>query len=123
MRLGNVHRKRKRGNDRRRALVACLLLALLLAAGLLIGGVVPSPLTRATPPAANEGNRLATGPVLFVPPSGNRCRQRVIDNATWLMRDNGEVDCEAVLSPQMGAVPREGSPARVDIIREIFRKK
>ena len=123
MRLGNVHRGKKPGKDRRRALLACLVLAALLGVGLLAGGMVPSPLTRTTPPAAQDGNRLATGPVLFVPPSGNRCRQRVIDNATWLMRDNGEVDCEAVLSPQMGAVPREGSPARVDVIREIFRKK
>jgi hypothetical protein len=123
MRLGNAHRRKKRGNDRRRALIACLVLAALLGVGLLVGGIVPSPLTRTTPPAARDGNHLATGPVLFVPPSGNRCRQRVIDNATWLMRDNGEVDCEAVLSPQMGAVPREGSPARVDVIREIFRKK
>lgn len=111
------------GNDRRRALVACLVLAALLGVGLFIGGVVPFPLRSTVPPATRDGNNLATGPVLFVPPSGNRCRRRVIDNTTWLMRDNGEVDCEAILSPQMGAVPREGSPARVDVIREIFRKK
>ena len=116
MRLGNVHRGEKAGKDRRRTLVACLVLAALLGVGLLVGGIVPSPLTWTTRPAAQGGNHLATGSVLVVSPAGNRCRQRVIDNATWLMRDNGELDCEA-------AVPREISPARVDVIREIFRKK
>ena len=123
MHLGNVHRGKKAGKDRRRALVLCLVLAMLLGVGLLAGGMVPSPLTRTTPPAAQDGNRLATGPVLFVPPSGNRCRQRVIDNATWLMRDNGEVDCDAALSQQMGAVPGAWSPTRVEVIRAVFRRK
>jgi hypothetical protein len=33
-------------------------------------------------------------PILFVPQFGTTCRRRWIDNATWIMRDGGDVDCE-----------------------------
>lgn len=36
---------------------------------------------------------LLSGSILFVPSSGNICRQSLIDNATGQIRDNGLVDC------------------------------
>ncbi|MGA2895175.1 MAG: hypothetical protein ABSE22_20110 [Xanthobacteraceae bacterium] len=47
----------------------------------------------ASPQEANTG--LQTGSILLLPFSGNTCRQRLIDNATWRIRDNGLVDCAA----------------------------
>jgi hypothetical protein len=36
---------------------------------------------------------LFSGSILFMPLSGDTCRQRLIDNATGQIRDNGLVDC------------------------------
>jgi hypothetical protein len=44
--------------------------------------------------AAATRAELHNGTVLFVPIGGNICRRRLIDNATWTLRDGGEVECE-----------------------------
>lgn len=110
------------GRDRWRAVIVGLLLAALLGFSLIIGSSFPSPMRTAGTPDTRGGD-LASGPVVFVPRSGNRCRQRAIDNATWQMRDAGEVDCDTALSQQKEAIPRESSPSRVEVIRDGFRKK
>jgi hypothetical protein len=95
----------------------------LLGSVLFIGSQMPSP-TDSNPANARTAAGLASGPVVFVPPFGNECRQRMIDNATWQMRDYGMVDCDAALSLNAaGAVPREWAPSRVDSIRNGFRRQ
>jgi hypothetical protein len=58
---------------------------------------------------------------VFVPRSGNDCREKLIDNDTWRIRDNGTVDCDTALGTRPDAPPREGTPSRTDIIRKGFR--
>jgi hypothetical protein len=55
-----------------------------------------------------------------MPLNDNSCRQRLIDNATGQIHDNGTVDCEAALAQSSG---RRLSGTRVDIIRDGFFKK
>jgi hypothetical protein len=114
---------RRRGTDRWRALVACLLLAVFLGFGLLLTGAVPSPTASTAALADRSGNALANAQVMFVSRSGDRCRQRAVDNATWVIRDRGEVDCDAPPPQPTDAVRSEGLPARMDVIREVFRRK
>jgi hypothetical protein len=100
----------------------CLAVAALAGSGIVIGSQLLSPM-RTARPGGHTAAELASGPILFVPRSGNDCRQRLIDNATWQLRDNGVVDCDTALSPNGAAVPREGAPARVDVIRNGFRRQ
>jgi hypothetical protein len=111
----------RNGSDRWRAVFAVLALAALLGAGLFAGSNFPSPV-RTTRADAERGRHLASSPVVFVPRFGNRCRQRTIDNATWRMRDVGEVDCDGALS-QSEAIRHEGAPSRVDGVKEESQKK
>jgi hypothetical protein len=73
----------------------------------------------------NGDGYLATGSVLFVPLQGNICRERLIDNKTWLMRDKGNVVCDEAVSWNANTIPTTTySPsARVDAIRSGFVKK
>jgi len=61
--------------------------------------------------------------MLFVPVLDNHCRMRSIDNATWQIRDHGVVGCSTALSQRHRTRPRTWSTARVDVIRDGFRKK
>ena len=72
-------------------------------------------------PGPGQGANLATGPIIFIPRSGNDCRQKLIDNATWRIRDNGTVDCDTVLGSRSDEPPREGAPSRTEVIRKGFR--
>ncbi len=73
----------------------------------------------------NGDGYAATGSVLFVPLQGNVCRERLIDNKTWVMRDKGYVVCDEAVSWNANTVPTTTySPtARVDAIRSGFTKK
>lgn len=67
---------------------------------------------------------LRTGSVLFVPPSGNRCKHRLIDNYTWFMRDNGFVNCDELASRGIDPISRDyNSSPRLDAIRDAFIRK
>ena len=71
-----------------------------------------------------DDHALRTGSVLIVPPSGNRCKHRLIDNYTWLMRDNGYVTCNELGTrgnDQTGGTYHSGS--RLDSIRDAFNRK
>lgn len=66
---------------------------------------------------------LTTGSILFVPLQGNVCRQRLIDNKTWMMRDKGYVICDEAVSWNATAQGPSYSPlSRVDAIRSGFFK-
>jgi hypothetical protein len=65
---------------------------------------------------------LSTGSLLVVSPTGNRCLQRTIDNNTWLIRNNGYVDCDEALARAAGAAADSRTPgSRLDLIRQGFR--
>lgn len=67
---------------------------------------------------------LTTGSILFVPLQGNICRQRLIDNKTWMMRDKGYVMCDEAVSWNANTQGSPYSPlSRVDAIRGGFFKK
>ena len=66
---------------------------------------------------------LATGSIIFVPILGNTCRKKLIDNATWQIRDNGLVDCRAALAQGAHGNQLGWSASRVDVIRHGFYKR
>lgn len=72
----------------------------------------------------SSDHALRTGSILFVPPSGNRCRHRLFDNYTWLMRDNGYVNCDELASRGVETITRDyNSSPRLDAIRDAFNRK
>jgi len=68
---------------------------------------------------ADDG--LSTGSIIFVPVLGNVCRKRLIDNATWRIRDFGLIECRTALNPH--AQESGWSASRVDVIRSSFYKR
>jgi hypothetical protein len=66
---------------------------------------------------------LATGSIIFVPILGNTCRKKLIDNATWEIRDNGLVDCRAALAQNAHGHKLGWSASRVDVIRHGFYRR
>ena len=111
------------GRDGQRAIVSVAALALLFGVGVYLnGGIAISKFASISPRAAQDDN-LTTGSILFVPVLGNRCRHRLIDNATWRIRDGGVVDCNTALSHQAGGGGLRWSAARVDVVREGFRQR
>lgn len=122
------HAKRRRvGRDSRRALVLCLLFGAVATVGL--GTVIrhaPSIGIRIAgngPGYALRDDDLATGSIIFVPILGNTCRKKLIDNATWQIRDNGLVDCRAALAQGAHGNQLGWSGSRVDVIRHGFYKR
>jgi len=55
--------------------------------------------------------------------SGDQCRQRLIDNATWRISDNGIMECHAVLLPPTR--DRTGQPptGRFDVFSDGFKRR
>ena len=66
---------------------------------------------------------LAIGTILIVPLYGNVCGQRLIDNATWRIWDNGVVQCDVFLSQETNSQARQLSALRVDVIRAGFTRR
>lgn len=105
-------RRTKRGRaqkawikEKRRGIFAGITVALLM--GLLLSGYgVHSHMSQAAAlmdarvmqAARDTEAALRQGPVLFVPMEGNVCRRRVIDNATWKLRNGGEVVCDEAVA-------------------------
>ena len=70
-----------------------------------------------------DDDDLTTGSIIFVPILGNTCRKKLIDNATWQIRDNGLVDCRAALARGAHGNQLGWSASRVDVIRHGFYKR
>lgn len=68
-------------------------------------------------------NYLSTGSILFVPQEGNLCRQRLIDNKTWFIRDKGYVACDEAVSWNANVQTPYTALTRTDAIRSGFFKK
>jgi hypothetical protein len=114
-------KKRAPRRDKRdlvRASLACGVLAAILALAVFVGTGGLQPMQPPPEPSVKSGESLASASMVFVPAVGDRCRKRVIDNTTWRVRDDGEVDCNTALGAGAGS-----ANTRVDIIRKGFRKE
>jgi hypothetical protein len=125
---GKSKRRTTRGSqsrDSRRALAICLLFGAIVLVGL--GTVIrnsPPGGTRIAATTSAQGNDdLTTGSIVFVPLFGNNCRTRLIDNATWRIRDNGVVDCNAALALKTHDRRIGWSAARLDVVRQGFSRR
>jgi hypothetical protein len=121
----NRRARRRFRRDNRRALAICLLFGAVASIGL--GSVIQQSSPIGTLRIAGNGpgltqseDELATGSIIFVPVLGNNCRKKLIDNATWYIRDSGPVDCRTALAKGANANESGWSAARVDIIRNGF---
>jgi hypothetical protein len=103
------------------ALTACVtVLALVGLFGLVRNNIQPT--IRNNAALEGQDDDLRTGSILFVPIYGNRCRQKLIDNATWRIWDVGPIDCDEAMA-RSAARTHAWSAARVDVVRDGFRKK
>jgi hypothetical protein len=125
--------KRASRLDQRRGLIVFASLIALLA-GVLAGGYgVHSQMSAASERATRQNWQIAEttrgelrqGAVLFVPIGGNVCRRRFIDNATWTVRDGGEVECdrEASWNSTVPELQPYNVGMRMDAVRNTFRGK
>jgi hypothetical protein len=109
--------------DIRRAVLACGLVLSLCVAFVVIASQFHASSLIPTLHATNEAE-LRTGSLLVVSPLGERCRERVIDNSTWRIRDKGWVDCEEALAKSANATAESrSSGSRLAIIRDGFLGK
>jgi len=107
--------------DVRRAVVACgFVVALCVLTAYIAGWSQSSPSPAPRPHAAGAAD-LSTGSMLVVSPNGNQCRERTIDNSTWLIHNKGWVDCDEALAKSANSGNDVRSPgARLNVIREGF---
>jgi hypothetical protein len=64
-----------------------------------------------------------TGSILYMPDSGNACRQLLFDNQNGQFTDNGYVDCDRAAYRGANATPKQWSAARVRVISSGFRDR
>jgi hypothetical protein len=127
-----INRRRARRKvpyrDFYRAVLAGLLLIFVVAASLHdrqwlpgFGGPKDNSYTLGDP----SDHALRTGSILFIPQSGNRCKQRLIDNYTWFIRDNGFINCDELVYRGGGEpITRDyNSSPRLNAIRDAFTGK
>jgi hypothetical protein len=114
-------RRRAAGQGRELVMAFCLAVTLCGTVGTI------AYYSRAWPTSPSPENRqaeLSTGSVLLVPPQGDTCRERTIDNATWRIRDAGPIDCTVALARNAAPEAKgQWSGSRVDIIRDAFRNR
>ena len=120
-----LRHKRPKQKDQRRELTICVGV-LALFGGLFVTGWLWSMQREQSElsPAqriAQLHEELRHGPILFVPTAGNVCRQRVIDNETWRIRDGGHVVCDEAVSWN-ATVPLNtySVTSRVQALRSVF---
>jgi hypothetical protein len=71
--------------------------------------------------AAADGE-IYTGSILYMPDSGNACRQLLFDNQNGQFTDNGYVDCDQAAYRGARATPKRWPAARVRVISSGFRE-
>jgi hypothetical protein len=99
--------------------------ALLSAAGLIGRSMfeVASPPPRQQVASTASDDQLYTGSITFVPPAGNDCWQRLLDNRTGQQWDKGTVPCDAAPTGLISRPGRYTATERVDAIRKGFRRE
>lgn len=70
--------------------------------------------------AAANGDDLYTGSILYMPDSGDTCRQWLFNNLDGRFTDNGYVDCNRAAYRGLQA-PKRWSVARAQVISSGFR--
>jgi hypothetical protein len=106
--------------DIRRAFLACGIVVALCIIAVVVNWSQASTSQSRTPAEAN----LSTGSMLFVSPTGDRCRERTIDNSTWKIQNKGWVDCDEALARAANPGADIRTPgSRLELIREGFRGK
>lgn len=74
--------------------------------------------------AAETGDALGTGSVVFVPEFGHNCRRRWLDNKTGTLRDGGEIHCDdAVGLDPSGPTRAQKFERCMDAIRNGFQTR
>src|SRR5258705_9192339 len=111
------------GGDGWRALVACLCLVLLLAFGAYVSDWSPRAAPPQPAPRAHGDDSQSTRSVVFIPMSGDQCRQRLIDNATWRISDNGTAECHAILLPPTRGKTGQPPGGRFDVSQDGFKRR
>jgi hypothetical protein len=117
--------------ERRHGAIAAVTAAFLFG-GLLSGYGVHAQMLRAAKRVEAHNMQLARataaaldqGAVLFVPQFAGTCRRRWIDNATWMLRDGGEVDCELAANWHATGQDRQQKvEQRLDAISKTFQSR
>jgi hypothetical protein len=117
-------RRKVPSRDIARGILAALLLMIVIGAGLYEREWLLGPRQTLSSIGDSPDHALRTGSIVFVPPSGNNCRHRLIDNVTWFIRDNGYVECNELASRGSNSVNLEyNSSPRLDAIRDAFSRK
>jgi hypothetical protein len=83
---------------------------------------IPALFSGSTPSQENKVDPL-NGSILVFPHDSGNCRQRVIDNTTGQIRDNGFVDCAAAEARSADAWNERMSRQRAGAIRDSFVNK
>lgn len=114
--------------DSLRAFLAGVGVAALIAIAFAMSGTVRPTADRETAAATGFGEgegegELRSAAILFVPFQGNNCRQNVFDNLSGRIWFFGYVDCGVAIARNAGATSPQWSAARVDAIRDGFRKQ
>jgi hypothetical protein len=112
-----------KGRETGYALIAACGLFCVLAVSLLVGANYQRAARAERALARETALSLETGSILFVPSKGNRCRQRLIDNTSWIMRDNGFIDCDFAVATSVDAERQRWSQDRIEAIRSGLRKQ
>jgi hypothetical protein len=73
--------------------------------------------------AAADDDEIYTGSILYMPDSGNACRQLLFDNQNGQFSDNGYVDCDRAAYRGANGTPKQWSAARVRVISSGFRDR
>jgi hypothetical protein len=110
--------------DLRRAFVASGLVFALCVLAALIANWLPASTSQVSQTHSAGDVNLSSATMLVVPPAGDLCHERIIDNSTWRIRNKGSVDCSEALAKSANSGATVWSPgSRLGIISESFRGK
>jgi hypothetical protein len=134
IRFRRMPKTRRRSSERTQRIAIIVAMAGLAGSLVLLGREVvtaPQPPTKmqtaartsADAPKAPQDEEIYTGSILFMPPSGDTCRQYLFDNISGRLSDNGMVDCMRAAYHPASAPPKKWSAERVHVIRDGFRER
>ncbi len=111
--------------DGQQAVLAIVLIVFVVAGSLSDGKFVPdffggTVKTRVVETTTDD--ELRTGSIYITPPVGNICEHRLIDNATWRVRPNGQIACDEAVSWAAKESSRNATQ-RIEAIRDGFLQK
>lgn len=111
--------------DGQQAVLAVVLIVFVVAGSLSDGKIIPEfsgEKVQTTVVHTAPDDDLKTGSIYIAPADGNICEHRLIDNATWRIRANGQVACDDAVS-WAAQEARRNKTARIEAIRDGFFQK